>query len=282
MDVTVIGMGRMGQALAGRLLEGGHDLTIWNRTAGRAPDLVARGATEAASLAAAVSAAAVVVTCLAEDDAVRTVALGDDGIVAAAGPDLVYVDASTISPQLSRELGERVPRFASMPVLGSPAQVASGDAIFLLGAGTDVTGSLEPLLASLTRTVRRYPQPALAATAKLASNLLLLDGVVALAESFAVGRAGGLSDDQLRELLGESPMVAAGLKNRFEGVLTGDQDAWWTPGLGAKDARLALEVVEAAGGALPATAAVRDVFERTALSAAHDDDITAVTRLYRQ
>jgi 3-hydroxyisobutyrate dehydrogenase len=65
-------------------------------------------------------------------------------------------------------------------------------------------------------------------------NLLLLDGVMALAESFTAGRSGGLSDDRLRELLGQSPVVAPAIKNRFEGVLTGQQEPWWTAALGPR------------------------------------------------
>src|SRR2546423_1141734 len=146
MDIAVLGMGRMGRALAGRLLEGGHRVTVWNRTQGKA----------------------------------------------------------------------------------------------------GVVDGLEPVLSSLSDRVRRYDTAPLALTAKLANNLLLLSGVVALAESFAVGRSGGLSDDQLRDLLGNSPLVAPGLKNRFEGVLTGSQEGWWTTLLGAKDAGLTVDIAPGA------------------------------------
>lgn len=280
MRIAVLGMGRMGRALAGRVLDGGHELVVWNRTPGRAPQLVDRGAQEEHDLGSAVHGVDLVLTCLTDDEAVREVA-GSGALRSPTGRQAAYVDASTVSPELADELDRMFPSFAAMPVLGSPAVVAAGQATYLLGGDDGAVAAVEPLLASLSGSVLRYPSPRLASAAKLAVNLLLLDGVVALAESFTVGRAGGLSDDQLRQLLGGSPMVAPGLANRFEGVLTGDQATWWTTALGAKDAGLALDLVGRAGGRLTVTAAVRELYQRAASGGAADDDITAVARLYR-
>jgi 3-hydroxyisobutyrate dehydrogenase len=153
--------------------------------------------------------------------------------------------------------------------------------VYLAGGDGRLVDRLAPLLASLSETVRRYDAAPLALTAKLATNLLLLSNVVALAESFAVGRSGGLTDDQLRELLGASPMVAPGLKNRFEGVLTGSQEGWWTTGLGAKDAGLAIDVARAAEVELPGAEAVRRLYAQAAASGLDQADIAAVTKLYQ-
>lgn len=277
-------MGRMGQAIAGRLLDGGHQVTVWNRTPGRVGELVGRGATEAESVAAAVADAEVVVTMLAADDAVRSVALGDQGIVASLADGALYADASTVSPETSAALAGAVgaDRFVAMPVLGAPSAVAAGTAVYLAGGEVAAVARLQPVLASLTDTVRRYPEAGLATAAKLASNYLLLAGVVALAEAFAIGRAGGLDDDRLRELLGDSPLVAPGLRNRFEGILTGDQEPWWSPALGAKDARLAVSLAESRGADLRVAPLVRDLYAETAATAGDDEDITAVADRYRR
>jgi 3-hydroxyisobutyrate dehydrogenase-like beta-hydroxyacid dehydrogenase len=279
MRIAVLGMGRMGRAVASRLVDGGHDVVVWNRTPGGAPELLAQGAREAATAADAVSDVEVAMTSLANDEAVRDVACGA-GIRASLSPDAVYVDISTISPDLSRQLDGEFGRFAAMPILGSPVAVAAGQAVYLLGGRPNVTAAVEPLLDALSDTVRRYDSPSLASTAKLAVNLLLLDGVLALAESFTVGRSGGLSDDQLRQLLGDSPMVSPGVRNRFEGVLTGQQDPWWSAQLGAKDARLAVELALEAGRELPLTATAQHRYEQaSALGSA--EDIADVGQLYR-
>ncbi|MEA2567521.1 MAG: hypothetical protein QOD49_2698 [Actinomycetota bacterium] len=279
MDIAVLGMGRMGRALAGRLLEGGHRVTVWNRSKGRAGELVAAGAWEAVCITGAVEAAEVVITTLANDEAVRGVAFGE--LRSSMGDKTVYVDCSTVSPGLSAELAGAFPgRFLAMPVLGSPEAVKAGQAVYLAGGNAGIVDRLGPLVSSLSDTVRRYDTAPLAITAKLAVNLLLLSEVVALAESFAVGRSGGLGDDQLRDLLGASPMVPPGLKNRFEGVLTGSQAGWWTTALGAKDAGLALDVARQADVELPVASVVRDRYDKAASSGLADADIAAVGELY--
>lgn len=283
MKIGVLGLGRMGFALAGRLLEEGHEVVVWNRSAGRAGELVDAGAKEAASVAEAVSGAEVAVTVLANDDAVRKVALGESGVVGSLGADAIYVDCSTISPGLSDELAEAAgrERFVSAPILGAPMAVRSGQATYLAGGRASALARLEPMLSSIAASVRRYELPSQAAAAKLASNLMLLAGVTALAESFAVGRAGGVSDDQLRELLSESPMVAPGMRNRFEGILTGQQDPWWTTTLGAKDAGLAAALARSAGVETPVADTVHDRFAEAAAKGHGEDDIAAVGQLYR-
>jgi 3-hydroxyisobutyrate dehydrogenase-like beta-hydroxyacid dehydrogenase len=195
----------------------------------------------------------------------------------------VYVDCSTVSPALSAELAEAAgsDRFVALPVLGAPGAVRSGGATYLAGGEEAVVARLEPMLATLSDRVRRYPTPATALAAKLATNLILLSAVTALAEACAVGRAGGLTDDQLRALLAESPMVPPGLHNRFEGVLTGEQEAWWGAALGAKDAGLAAALAQSAGVEVPVAEAVRDRYDAAAQAGLADADIATVGRLYR-
>src|SRR5918997_150689 len=209
MDIAVLGMGRMGRALAARLLEGGHSVRVWNRSKGKADEIVSAGGREAHSVADAVDGADVAITMLANDDAVRDVALGE--LRWSIGEKTVYVDCSTVSPALSGKLTEAFPaRFLALP------------------------------------------------------------------ESFAVGRCGGLTDDQLRELLGSSPQVAPGLKNRFESILTGSQDGWWTTVLGAKDAGLAIDIARGADVELPVATVVQQRYEKAAASGLHNADIAAV------
>ena len=279
MDIAVLGMGRMGRALAARLLEGGHSVAVWNRSKGKAAEIVSAGGREAPSVADAVDGVDVVITMLANDDAVREVALGE--LRPSIRGKTIYVDCSTVSPKLSGELAEAFPaRFVVLPVLGSPLAVRAGQAVYLTGGDAGLVDRLAPVLASLSNTVRRYDTEPLALTAKLATNLLLLSQVVALAESFAVGRSGGLTDDQLRELLGSNPLVA-GLKNRFEGVLTGSQEGWWTTVLGAKDAGLAIDIARGADVELPVAQVVQQLYDKAAASGLDNADIAAVTELYR-
>jgi 3-hydroxyisobutyrate dehydrogenase-like beta-hydroxyacid dehydrogenase len=279
VNVAVLGMGNMGRAIAARLLDGGYGVAVWNRTQGKAAEVVSAGAAEAPIVADAVHGADVVFTILANDDAVRAVAFGE--LWASIGTETVYVDCSTVSPRLSGELAGAFPgRFLAVPVLGSPIAVRAGQAVLLAGGDSTVVERIGPVLSSLSTTVRRYDTAPLAGTAKLTSNLLLLSELVALAESVALGRSGGLSDAQLRDLLGDSPMVAPGIRNRFEEVLTGSQEGWWATALGAKDAGLAVDIARAADVELPEATAVKGVYERAAASGLERADVAAVARLY--
>src|SRR5690242_4240136 len=107
MDVAVLGLGRMGRALAGRLLDGGHTVTVWNRSSGKAGELTDRGAAEAGSVSEAVAGKEVVVVSLTGDDAVREVLLPNGK--ALPNLDGIVVDCSTVSPELSREEADQYP-----------------------------------------------------------------------------------------------------------------------------------------------------------------------------
>jgi len=280
MKIAVLGLGNMGLALSERLLQGGHHLTVWNRSKGRADRLLETGATEVNTPAAAVTSAEVVVTSLANDEAVREVALGQGGILSAIA-DRTYLDCSTISPGLSAELGAALDRFVALPILGAPQAVRSGEAMYLAGGDSRTVDGIRPVLATLSGRVKHYPRPEMASSAKLAANLLLLSGIATLAEAFTVARAGGLGDVELTDLFAESPLVAAGVKNRFRTVLEGSGPTWWTTELGAKDARLASEAVRAQDTTrLWIGPVLRDLYQAAADAGFRDDDVAFVARLY--
>jgi 3-hydroxyisobutyrate dehydrogenase-like beta-hydroxyacid dehydrogenase len=279
MKIAVLGLGRMGQAFAHRLGEGGHDLAVWDRSPGKADELVEAGATEAASPDEAIASADVAISSLANDEAVRAVALGAGGIRSAIG-SRPYVDVSTISPSLSGELGRDFDRFVALPVLGAPQAVRAGEATYLAGGAPETIDQLQPVLESLGGRVKRFARPELASTAKVSVNLLLLSGLAILAEGFTVGRAGGLTDDELDDLLRDSAVVAPGLKNRFDAVLHGSGPVWWTTVLGAKDVGLATDLAASAGHQLRLGPVVRDAYQAAADAGFAGEDVAAVASLY--
>ena len=281
MKIAVLGMGRMGAAMAARLAAGGHDVTVWNRSPGKAGPAVEAGAREAGSIAEAASSAAVVITMLAADRAVREVALGREGLAGNLGDDAVYVDSSTISPETSAELAGRFDRFVAMPVLGSPEAVRSGSAVYLAGGPTAALDAIEPVTSVLTEKLNRLESAPLALAAKVTANFLLLGGLSVLAEAIEIGRAGGLDDGQLEAVFGESPLVSASLRNRFEAVLGRYTDGWFSMALGAKDVGLGVDLAGRAGMELPVARAVRARYDSAASGDLADADVAALGRLYR-
>lgn len=278
MKIAVLGMGRMGAAMAARLAESDHHVEVWNRTPGRAGPALEAGAQEAESVRAAVSGAEVTVSMLAADDAVKEVALGPDGIHRHLPSGAAYVDSSTVSPATTAELAGRFERFVAMPVLGSPDAVRSGAAGYLAGGPAHVLDFIEPLTLALTGNLTRFDAAPLALAAKVTANYLLLSGLAVLAEAFEVARAGGLTDDRIAEVFGASPLVAPGLRNRFEAVLKGSEEGWFPIRLGAKDVGLA---VAQAGRGLKVAEAVKSLFDGAAAGDLASADVAAVGRVYR-
>ena len=240
MKIAVLGLGKMGQAISERLLQGGHHVTLWNRSKGKADQLLRKGATEADTPHVAATSAEVVITSLANYYAVRQVALGEGGIHSAVG-DGTYVDCSTSSPWLSAELGASFARFVALPILGAPPAVRAGEATYLAGGDRETVEGLRPDAGHPVRAHEVLPATLMASSAKLAVNLVLLSDIASLAEAFTVGRAGGLGDEELH---GPPGRLARGrhrdqepLPDRPGGIradLVDDR-------AGAKDARLASE-----------------------------------------
>ncbi|MGZ4311730.1 MAG: NAD(P)-dependent oxidoreductase [Solirubrobacteraceae bacterium] len=285
MWVAVLGMGHMGHALADRLLAGGHTLTVWNRTPGKADDLLARGARQAATPAHAAAGSELTLTSLADDSAVRAVVTGPDGAAAGLG-DGVLADASTVSPQTTAHLSKAASgRFLASPILGSPTAVLRGEATYLIGGPPEVYGRARPASETLAdEDHRRYvgEDPTVASTLKLISNYLLMTGIASLAEAVATAQAAGLDDELIRDYFGRLPLVAPGLRNRLDDLISGDHRGWFPTVLGAKDVRLAEELARSRGLQLPLAEAVKRRYEEAMAGGWADADIAAVVELVRR
>jgi len=282
MDITVLGMGQMGRAVAGRLLDGPHHVRLWNRTPGRAPELVQRGATEATSAAEAAEGAEVIVTSLTDDAAVLDVLIPGGSALGGVGPHATMVDCSTVSPETSRRLAARYDgRFVAAPVLGSPSAVASGQATLLLGGPAQLLDRLEPVWAAVTgKVVRCGDDPGRATVVKLMSNYLLLAGIATLAEVVATGQAAGLDDEFLSAFLGAAPLVAPALSNRLAAVVSRDAAGWFPTPLGAKDMGLLLDLAGSLDLGLPLAETVRDRYRTAVDQGLAEADIAGVIGLY--
>jgi len=261
MRIAVLGMGNMGKAFATRALERAHLVTVWNRSAGRATDLVAKGAVEAESPQAAVMGSEVVLVVLADNAAVLEVCLGDDGALASLGPTAVLANISTVSPDTVRRLAEAGPegRVLDSPVMGSPSLIAAGMGSFLIGGPSTAVEMLDSLWSDLGAGYTQCGPVGTGATMKLVSNLLLITGVTALAEGIVTARKNGISDELLKDVLADSFVVSAASKVRLESLFDSSHPGWFSPSLARKDVRLAVDLAEQAGVELrvgPATDAL--------------------------
>ena len=187
-----------------------------------------QGRPEAATPASAAEEAEATFTSLADDAAVRTVVSGRDGVAVGLG-DGVLIDASTVSPATTADLAEAVGgRLLASPILGSPTAVVSGEAGYLIGGPRELYDRLAPaydVLAEAGRRVYVGEEARVATTLKLLSNYLLMSGIATLAETVATAQAVGLSDELIRDYLGQLPLVAPALRNRLDDIVSATMTA---------------------------------------------------------
>jgi len=273
----------MGHAMAGRLLDAGYPLAVWNRTAERGRDLADRGARLAAMPADAARGSRVAILMLADPPAVRAVLLGRDGALGALDAGATVVDMSTVGPADSRDFAaacaERGVRFVDAPVLGSMPAAEQGTLTVLAAGDAAAIDEVEPILRTLGSAVVRAGTTGQGSTLKLCMNLLVGGLTELLAESIIVAERAGLSRDVMRETLMTSVLSSPFLGYKAPQLLERRFSPLFTTKLLLKDLDLALALARAEDIALPGTAAIRDTYARAADAGYADQDFSAVIEL---
>ena len=267
-DIAFLGLGRMGAAMARRLLAAGHDVVVWNRTAGRADALAAVGASVAASPAAAARGAKIVITMLADPPAVTAVVNGASGVAETIEPNGCLVEMSTIGPVAVRGLASRLPPHAALvdaPVLGSVSRAEAGELRILAGGDPAVLAEVEPVLSTLGSVVSCGPLGSGAAL-KLVANTAMITAVAGLHEALTLAESNGIPARLAYEVLSMGPLASA-----VERARTGGGDFPLT--LAAKDLDLA---VAAAASDLPVASAARHWLLAAASSGAGETDLMSL------
>lgn len=264
MKVGFIGLGRMGQGMAARVLGAGHELIGYNRTPGKADDLAGRGAKIARSVAEAVADAEVVITMLGTDAALDALAHGPDGIIAAMPSGAVHVGMGTHGVAICRALAashaEAGQTFVAAPVLGRPDVAASGQLGIVPGGPADALARCQPLFDAIGRKCFPAGDAAEAAAAiKVANNFVLGCAIEVMGEAFALVRRYGVEPAALYEVMTDALFAAPAYKIYGEIIVKQDYDrVGITAALGLKDANLALAAAEAVAVPLPSANAWRD------------------------
>lgn len=271
MKVAFCGLGQMGAPMATRLLDAGHDLTVWNRTPGRADDLVERGATEAATPAEAAAGAEVVVTMLADPTAVESVVAG---VAEAMTAGATLIEMSTIGPDAVRALAERVPDMLDAPVLGSVPQATDGSLKIFVGGEAATIDRCRPVLEPMG-TPRHLGPLGAGASMKLVANSILGALMGGLAEAMTLADAFRLDEADVLDILAESP-IGVTVKSKRKLLESGVYPANFKLSLAAKDLRLVTAAAEAAGVELRMAPAARSWLERADEHGLGDLDYSAV------
>lgn len=260
--IAFLGLGHMGAPMARRLLGAGHPLTVWNRTAAKAGPLAAEGAAVAGGPAEAVRDADVVVTMLADPDALASVA---EAAVPALRPGAHWIDMSTVGPDAVRDLAARLGDTVALvdaPVLGSTDKAAAGELRILAGGAVEGVDGVLGVLGAVTRTGPLGTGAAL----KLVVNSAVLGGVALVAECLRLADALGVDDSVARGALEGTPIGGAVARAFADGVHFGTQ-------LAVKDLALA-----ASASQLPALDAVLEHYRKAGVP---DADISSAAARIR-
>ncbi|RZS81543.1 NAD(P)-dependent oxidoreductase [Pigmentiphaga kullae] len=265
-----IGLGNMGLPMARRLLAAGHALTVWNRSAGRAAELVAAGAHLAGTPGQVLRAADVVGICVKDGAAVESVVSGPGGLAGAGlqGSRKVVVDFSTIEPEQARDLGRRLRErtgasWLDAPVSGGVPGAEGGTLICFVGGEAEDLEAAGSFLAPLTSRVTHMGPAGAGQTTKICNQMIVAVNVLTIAETYGLARragvdverlapalAGGFADSQPLQIFG--PAMAAG---RFQPTRTAVE-------LMAKDIGISQRMAAEFGAGTPVSAFCSDLYER--------------------
>lgn len=272
LAVGLIGLGNMGTAFAERLLDAGYELVVMNRTPGKSATLEARGATVAPTYVDLAERVDVVLTSLADDEALEAVAAG---ILGAARPGTVLVDTSTVSLAASARVASHaeaasVP-YLRAPVSGNPTVVRAGTLSFVVSGPPETLERVEAVIRAIGPTVYLVGEREEARIVKLAINLMIGGLAQLMAEALVLGEASGVSRAALLEVMGGSAAGAPFVKYKTDALLRDDYSATFTTALMGKDIDLILDAAGDAGVALPVTTEMRTII-RAAIEAGYADD----------
>jgi 3-hydroxyisobutyrate dehydrogenase/2-hydroxy-3-oxopropionate reductase len=276
--LAFVGLGQMGLPMAGRLLDAGHELVVWNRTPGKADPLVARGARVVDTPAEAARQGEVVFTMLSTPEALEEVVFGAGGLVEGMEDGHTLIDMSTVGPEVIRDLAERVPDDVDVidaPVLGSVPQATDGTLKIFVGADPELFEEWQPLLEAFGRPIHMGP-PGAGAAMKLVTNSVLGALMSGLAEALTLADAFALDQSAVLDILAESP-IGVTVKSKRELIESGRFPPNFKLSLATKDLRLVTGTAQNAGLQLPLAMAARAWFELSDSDGLGEFDYSAVT-----
>jgi 3-hydroxyisobutyrate dehydrogenase-like beta-hydroxyacid dehydrogenase len=279
-SIGFVGLGAMGSRLAGRLLEAGHDVYGTNRTEAKAAPLIERGLVWRETAREVAESAEIVFSMVTDDAALADVTSGADGILAGLAPGKLYVDMSTVSPQASRELAERVRALGAdmleAPVSGSIPAVEEGTLSIMVGGSEEAFVRAEPILRELGSTVTRIGGNGSALLMKLAVNINLAEQMLAFSEGVLLAEQGGIDRKLAVSVLADSAVGSPMLKSRGPLLLDLPEQAWFDIALMRKDLRLALQAAGKLDVPLPSAAVANEVYTAADAMGYEDRDIAVV------
>jgi 3-hydroxyisobutyrate dehydrogenase-like beta-hydroxyacid dehydrogenase len=284
--IGFIGLGLMGKPMALNLVKANFAVKVWNRTASRADELLAAGAKLAGSPREVAANADLLITIVSDPPALEEVLWGANGAMQSLRRGSIYMDSSTVSPDLARKIAaactERAVRFLDAPVTGGDWGAKKGELIFMAGGDAATLAETEPVLKVLGKKWFHLGENGAGQTIKLAMNLILALQVDALAEALALVTAAGLPGEKLVEVMQSSMARSGVLDVKSQNLLKGEYTPSFPLRLMHKDLTLALELAKQISVDLPTTAAAYKAYSQVKDEAKEDLDYSAVMKFWKK
>jgi 3-hydroxyisobutyrate dehydrogenase-like beta-hydroxyacid dehydrogenase len=262
--IAFIGLGTMGKGMVANLLAGGHNVTVWNRTAGAEEGL--DGARSAETVKAAVDGADFVMYCLSDDAAVKEVVLSPGGLAECVEPSAIVIDLSTIDPETSAAeataYSSRGIRFLDAPVFGSKGEAAAGGLWIVVGGDKETFDASREVLDPISETVHYMGASNNGARMKLVGNLIVAAQLEALGESLSLAKKAGLELQDVLGVLAVTDFRSPIFDGVGAAVLEGDYSPSFALKLMRKDGRLVSSFADRLGVKVPGTEATVATIER--------------------
>ncbi len=285
MKIGVAGTGRMGSAIAQRLMGLGHELAVWNRTQEKTRPLAAAGAKVAATPSQLASSSEAIITILTDAAAIDAAYHGKDGLLSAGVSGKLFVEMSTVRPETERALATKIREKGAVmvecPVGGTVGPAKDGKLFGFVGGEAADIARARPLLDQMCRRVEHVGPIGAGASLKLAINLPLLVFWQAFGEALALCRSLGLDAARIVDIFadtsggpnvlkGRGPVLAAALQGKDTGPITVDVDAM------RKDLRTMVEEADSLGASLPVTSRALECYDEASGAGLGKSDITAI------
>lgn len=280
--IGFIGLGDMGQVIVPRLLESGHTVAGWNRSPGKSENLEKAGMKLASSPAEAAKDADIVLSIVTDGNAVKDVSLGENGIITALNKEAVYLDMSTISPEVSRfvaqEFDKRGLQMMDAPLSGSPVTVVQGSASIMVAGNKESYEKVYDTLLAIGPKVSYIGSNGLAVQTKLSINLLLMVEVIAFGEAVAMAEKGGVDRQVVVDAILNSVASSPVLSYRGPFILDGKmpEKPLADVALQQKDMTLVLEQSRLLASPAPLASAANDMMNASrGMGLGHHDFVVA-------
>ena len=264
--ITFLGLGVMGYPMAGHLARAGHEVTVYNRTAAKAGTWASEhGGATGATPAEASKGAAMVMACVGNDDDLRSVCLGPDGAFASMAEGSIFVDHTTVSAAVTRELYEAARikgiAFVDAPVSGGQAGAENGQLSIMCGGDQADFDRAEPAMAVYSKLCRRIGESGAGQMTKMCNQIAIAGLVQGLSEAMHFASKAGLDGASVVEVISQGAAGSWQMSNRFETMLDDHFEHGFAVDWMRKDLGICLATADENGASLPVTALVDQFYK---------------------